>query len=365
MPDLSVKLFGHTLSNPIMPAAGPNCRDAAMLKRAAAGGAGALVMKTVSVNPAQVPFPNIIAAGRHSLLNAELWSEIPVERYLEHEYAAAKETGLMLIASLGYTATELAALGPRIEATGCVDALECSVHYLGQNLAPVVEAMSALRAVVSLPIMVKVSPAIADIAALVEALDEHVDGYAAINSLGPCLDFDPVTVHPKLGSEHGYGWLSGDAVLPLALRVVHQLALHTRKPILGVGGVSAGVDAVKMLMAGATAVQVCSAAIREGQGVYGRIAGEMDTWLADNSYAAVRDIIGLYARGNQPLTRELRRPELDRKLCSRCGICVKACIHNAVETDADNWPVHTTRCLGCGYCVSVCPKGALRQERCP
>ena len=359
MPNVSVELFGHTLANPVMPAAGPNCRDAAMLLRAAQGGAGALLMKTVSLKPAPVPYPNIAAFGAHSLLNAELWSEIPVEQYLEREYAAAKEAGLMQIASLGYTASELTNLGPRIQATGAVDALECSVHYLGRDLTPVVEAMRALKAVVSLPVILKVSPAIVDIAGLVQAVDGTVDGYAAINSFGPCLDFDPATLRAPLGSEHGYGWLSGQAILPLALRVVHQLAQHTRKPILGVGGVRTGVDAIKMLMAGATAVQVCTAAIREGQGVYGRIAREMDAWLGEHGYSAARDIIGLYGRKEHPVRKQLLRPILHKERCVRCGLCIKACIHGAVEADADKWPVHTERCLGCGYCATVCPKGAL------
>lgn len=359
MPDLSIELFGKTLLNPIMPAAGPNSRDAAMLQRAADGGAGGLLMKTVSVKPAPIPFPNIVAFRAHNLLNAELWSEIPVEQYLEHEYKAASRAGLPLYASLGYTAEELAALGPRIEATGVVDALECSVHYLGSDISPVIQAMKSLRAVVKLPIILKLSPAITDVEELVAAVDDIVDGYAAINSLGPCLDFDPVNIEPTLGAEGGYGWLSGEALLPLALRIIHQLAQCTRKPIIGVGGVRRGEDAVKMLMAGASAVQVCTAAIREGQKIYGRIAGEMDAWLERNGYLAARDIIGLYAQKHQPKRSELHRPKLDRALCARCGMCVKACLHHASHINADGLPVFGDKCLGCGYCASLCPRKAL------
>jgi len=359
MPDLSVSLFGHTLPNPVMPAAGPNCRDAAMLLRAAAGGAGALVMKTVSVHPAPVPYPNIAAVGRGSLLNAELWSEIPVEQYIENEYEEARAAGLMLIASLGYTADELAALGPRIAATGCVDALEFSVHYLGKDIAPVVAAAQALRAAVTLPIMAKLSPGFTDIPAVVRALEPHVDGFIAINSLGPCLDFDPATLRAPLGSEHGFGWLSGAAVLPLALRVVYEVATTTAKPVLGVGGIGSGEDAVKMMMAGATAVQVCTAAIRGGQSEYGRIAQEMDDWLAQHGYAAVQDIIGLYARQAHPVRRELRVPAVDDTRCVRCGVCIRGCLHRAIDAKPDGLPVHTDRCIGCGYCVSICPKKAL------
>ena len=84
MADLSVEVTGFTLRNPILTAAGPGARDGDTLRAAAKGGAGGLVAKTVSVSAAEVPTPNIVAVGkgragsRRGILNAELWSELPV-----------------------------------------------------------------------------------------------------------------------------------------------------------------------------------------------------------------------------------------------------------------------------------------------
>jgi dihydroorotate dehydrogenase (NAD+) catalytic subunit len=359
MADLSITLFGHTLPNPIMPAAGPNGRSGDDLLQAARGGAGALVMKTVSVLPAPVPYPNIASVGGHSMMNAELWSELPVEQYLDKEYRIAKNAGLMLIAGLGYSAEELANLGPRVEATGCVDAFEFSIHYLGSDIQPVIDSAKALKASVSKPIMAKISPNFPDIAGLVSALEPYVDGFIAVNSLGPALDFDPETRTPFLGSDHGYGWLSGRAIFPLALRIVHQLASCTTKPVLGVGGVSTGVDAIKMIMAGAHAVQVCSAAIEEGHGVYGRIASEMSRWLDAHGFASVEEIRGLYLHERFAKTEIPMIYSVDRPRCVRCGHCLRSCIHQAIVNDADRYPVHTEKCISCGFCATVCPVKAI------
>ena len=82
MADLRTTLLGLDLRNPIMPAAGPPGRDGAALLACAAGGAGALVAKTISTRAAQPPTPNM-AEIQHGMVNTELWSEMPPERWLE------------------------------------------------------------------------------------------------------------------------------------------------------------------------------------------------------------------------------------------------------------------------------------------
>ena len=79
MVSLAVEICGLKLRNPIMPAAGPTVRDGDALVAAAKGGAGALVAKTVSVSPAEVPRP-CMAKVKDGILNAELWSDLPLER---------------------------------------------------------------------------------------------------------------------------------------------------------------------------------------------------------------------------------------------------------------------------------------------
>jgi dihydroorotate dehydrogenase len=90
--------------------------------------------------------------------------------------------------------------------------------------------------------------------------------------------------------------MSGPPVLPLALSTVYRIAAVQPKPVIGVGGVSCGEDAIKFFMAGASLVQVCTAALRKGPGIYGKIAEEINSWLDLHGYSSLEDIRGLYRR---------------------------------------------------------------------
>lgn len=362
MANLQVEFAGMELLNPLMSAAGPNGRTGEQLLEVARGGAGGMVMKTISLEPAPVPYPNIFRMPGENLLNCELWSDLPYERYLEHEYPLARKAGIPLIAGLGYSGIELEKLGPLIEQTGCVDALEFSLHFLGRDLEAVTEAARALKNAVNLPILAKISPDFPDLQGLVRALEPFIDGFVAVNALGPGLDFDPETRKPYLGSENGLGWLSGKFLLPVTLRIVFELSQWTQRPIIAAGGVTTGLDAIKLMMAGASAVQVCSAAIIHGNAIYGRIARQMNQWLDDHGYTNVSQIIGLYAKDKHPLQVKPGKVVCNRAQCIRCHRCIHGCIHHAIQPDSQNFPVHTQRCISCGYCVSVCPSGALSIE---
>ncbi len=88
MANLSVEIAGIRFPNPIMPAAGPPVRDGRAILRCAAGGAGGLVSKTISTHAATPPIPNI-AEIPHGMVNTELWSELPPEQWIDHEYTVA------------------------------------------------------------------------------------------------------------------------------------------------------------------------------------------------------------------------------------------------------------------------------------
>jgi dihydroorotate dehydrogenase subfamily 1 len=293
--NLAVELLGLRFRNPIIPAAGPNVMDGEQLRLSAEGGAGGLLAKTVSVRAAEVPRPDMVRYGQTGMLNTELWTELTPEQWLEREYdiglAAARAHNIPFLASIGYTPDELRAIGPRVEAKG-VDAIEFSIHYL--DPARLVETARALRESVKCPIIAKLTPHKGDLGELAAMIEPYVDAFACINSYGPTLRIDVEQVQPTLGSQLGYGWLSGTPIRPLALRSVFEVARRVKKPVIGVGGIANPKDVIAFFMAGASLVQVCTVILLRGQGYYAKLAQGVDKWLDEHGYDDINQVKGLY-----------------------------------------------------------------------
>ncbi|MFX0113676.1 MAG: 4Fe-4S dicluster domain-containing protein [Candidatus Hodarchaeota archaeon] len=356
--DLTVDFSGLEFRNPILTAAGPQSRDGNTLIAAANGGAGALVAKTISIEPAIVAKPNmaVVDRTRKSLVNVELWSELTPEQWLSTEYQLAKSPGLPLIGSVGYTAEEVAKLAPQMVEAGC-DAIEFSLHYV----EAAEEIPKALKEVVEVPIIAKLSPHRSpEIEELINRMDPYVDGYTAINSFGPVLHIDIETAQPVLGGPNGHGWISGWALRPLAVRCVADIARATKKPIIGIGGVFSGKDALEHIMCGATAVGVCSAAILLGQTIYGKIASEISTWLKSRGYDTIEDIRGK-ALSNLPAKSRRTHiiPPTVTENCNLCKLCIKSCAFGALSIKENELIVDEIKCAGCGLCTTVCPREGI------
>ena len=370
MANLETRFLNQVFRNPVIPAAGPNVGSGDLLRKAAERGAGGLLCKTISVEAAKVPHPNMTRYGKDSLLNAELWSELSPEDWLTREYelalSSARKHGIPVIASIGYTGEELASLGPKLEAKG-IDLIEFSIHYL--DVQKIVETVQALREAVKIPIIAKLSPNSGDLGELAQLIDPYVDGFSCINSVGPALSIDIEKAASPLGSKFGYGWISGAAIKPLAIRSVFEVARVTAKPVIGVGGVSRGEDVIEFLMAGASLVGVCTAALLNGPAIYGKIAAETDRWLEQHGYQDVSDVQGLflekYRRGQRVETDVKQMAVVDVNRCKACGICGKVCQYDALHSPLKEIAsVEAEKCAACGLCVTVCPFGALSlQER--
>lgn len=361
MVSLSTEIAGIKLRNPIMPAPGPTVRNGDALVEVANSGAGGLVAETVSLEPAKVPRPNLAKIG-DSLINAEMWSEIPVEQWIKEEYPMAKETGLPLIASIGYTPEEVGELASRVVEAG-VDALEISTDRLNHDLSLLAEVVESAKSEVDVPVFVKLSPKRGDIADYAEvAEDAGADGIVAINAIGPSLTIEINTERPIMGSKRGYGWLSGPAIKPIAVRCVADIARAVDIPIIGVGGIKDEQDVAEFLMAGASAVQICTAAIIRGNKIFGLIADNLGKFMNARGYDSIDDIRGVALKN---LPEEQRRtsakqPEILTSECTGCGLCMKHCPPDAITIIGGKARIESIGCTGCGLCVSVCPVGALR-----
>jgi len=257
---------------------------------------------------------------------------------------------------LGYTAAQIRELAPLVRPFA--DALELSTHYVGNDIAPIIDALSAAKEAVDVPVFMKLSPHqnIQEIALALEGAG--ADALVMINSFGPCLGIDLETGLPLMGSKEGFGWLSGAAIKPLALRCVYDAARAVRIPVIGVGGISNGRDAAEMLMAGASAVQVCTEAILRGPAVYGKIAAELNNFLDEHDYASVDEIRGLTVRLMRQCgaPRSIGPPVVDKKRCTLCGVCEKSCPYGAIHIDKEDRIVEIDeeKCFQCGLCVTRC-----------
>jgi dihydroorotate dehydrogenase (NAD+) catalytic subunit len=140
------------------------------------------------------------------------------------------------------------------------------------------------------PRWAKLSPNVTDLASIAGAAREGgAEAVTLVNTvMGMVIDLD--TRRPLLGG--GGGGLSGPAIRPIAVRAVYDVhAAHPDLPIVGVGGVASGVDAIELLLAGASAIEVGTATFADPRTV-AHVRDGMEEWCARNRVNAVRELIG-------------------------------------------------------------------------
>jgi dihydroorotate dehydrogenase (NAD+) catalytic subunit len=155
------------------------------------------------------------------------------------------------------------------------------------------QAVRAVKRVATVPVFAKVSPNVTDVVAIAVAAEQGgADGITAINTLiGMAIDWRARA--PVLG--RGIGGLSGPAIKPVALRMVHDVARAVRVPVLGVGGVRCADDVLEFVCAGAAAVQIGTAAFTD-PALMVRIVDELRTKLAA-ARTTIRELCGAVHRG--------------------------------------------------------------------
>jgi len=231
-----------------------------------------------------------------------------VEHWVAHELPALRSYGARVIASLwGRTVDDFARAAQQlVPALGELVAVELNIscpnledrarmfaHSADATHAAVhaaVDALNAVEAVDGVPVFAKLSPNTWEIVDIADAaLDAGATGLTLVNTVFG-LGIDAETRRPTLGA--GGGGLSGPAIKPVALRAVHEV--HRARPdvpIIGTGGVAHGVDAIEMLLAGASAVGVGTVTFREPRAP-ARIAAEVVAWCRAHGVTRVAELTG-------------------------------------------------------------------------
>jgi dihydroorotate dehydrogenase (NAD+) catalytic subunit len=264
---LETKIGSLSLKNPVLSASGTfgsgwEARTFSDLSRV-----GGLVSKTVTLRPRPGNPPPRIAETPAGMLNSIGLENKGVERFLADTLPKMKTLGPRVVVNIGgETIDEFVQLAERFCRAG-VDALEVNLScpnvqegrlYFSTEPRLTERAVSAVKQVADVPVFAKLSPNVTDIAVIARAAEQGgADGITAINTLiGMAVDWRQR--RPVLG--RGIGGLSGPAIKPVALRMVHEVAKTVRVPVIGVGGVRTAEDVLEFLCAGASAVQIGTAA---------------------------------------------------------------------------------------------------------
>lgn len=261
-------LCGHKIDNPIIPASGTFGFGQEYREMYDLNILGAISIKgTTREARFGNPTPRI-AECKAGMLNAVGLQNPGVEAVVGHELPElAKIYRKPIIANVcGFSLEEYVEVARRMCEADNVGWIELNVSCpnvkhggmsFGTDAGCAAEVTSAVKAVCSKPVIVKLSPNVTDIVDIAQACQEAgADGLCLINTLlGMRLDLQKR--RPILANITG--GFSGDAVFPVALRMVYQVAKVCRIPIVGCGGISTARDVVEMMMAGASAVEVGTA----------------------------------------------------------------------------------------------------------
>lgn len=302
MANLEVDFCGVKFKNPTVLASGILGVTGAGLKRVAEdGGAGGVTSKSVWLE-GHTGHPNpVVICTEHWMLNAVGLPDAGMEKAREELGWYKKNCQTPLIANIvaykmsdfELLAEEIAKLNPDIIEVNisCPNVDDEFGVPFACSTASAAQVTAAVRKRTKLPIVIKLSPNVANIGQIAKAVvDAGADGICAINTVGPGMALDLDTAQPILHNK--VGGLSGYAIKPIAVRCVYDIRKAVNVPIIGTGGVFSGEDALELMMAGATLVGIGTAAYTFGHQVFGKVRNEMKDWLDARKISSVNEIIG-------------------------------------------------------------------------
>jgi dihydroorotate dehydrogenase (NAD+) catalytic subunit len=267
----------------------------------------AFVTKTVTPLPREGNAPVRIAETEAGMLNSIGLANPGIETFLGETLSRLAELAVPIWVSVGgFSAADYAAVCERFEERSEVETLELNLSCPNVDEAPesAAEIVAAARAVTSKPLYAKLSAAVPDVTALAHAVEAAgADGLSLINTVRG-LALDERTLAPILGTVTG-GY-SGPALKPIALAAIFACRGATALPIVGMGGVWSGRDALELIAAGASGVALGTVLFSDPQAPR-RIRAELDAELAAQGLASVADACGLAHR-----TPDDSRQKLDR-----------------------------------------------------
>ena len=306
MADLRVDLGRIQLKNPVMTASGTFGYGAEYEEFFPVSELGAVVVKGVA--PWQShgnPTPRV-AEVTSGMLNAIGLQGPGIDRFLhdEHYMPFLRKSGATTIVNIwGKKIEDYCEVARRLdEDSEGIAALEINVSCpnvkeggiaFGTDTEMMGKVVSAVRKATGLPLITKLSPNVTKIADFAKAAeDAGSDMISLINTI-PAMAIDIETFRPKIANVTG--GFSGPAIKPIAVRMVYEAAHAVRIPVIGMGGITTGEDAVEFFLAGAKAVAVGTAIFADPMAP-GKVIKGINDYLDRKGFKSVNDIIGLFGR---------------------------------------------------------------------
>ncbi|MBA7565893.1 NAD-dependent dihydropyrimidine dehydrogenase subunit PreA [subsurface metagenome] len=390
MADLRVNFLGVEFKNPVLASSGEPTLSLSNMQRVIENRAGGLVVKTLTDSESmrrltaqtrwrfldekhqvcQGTIPRLFTLyGRVGLQDEEtdVWL-----KEIEQVREMGDKEGCVVIGSIASTEVPgWVKLAKMTEQTG-VRMMELNFGcphpsqmeetktgmLVGQDKELAAEIVKAVSKSVSIPIIVKLTPQVADVAEIAEAVKEA--GASAVTVMNRFVGFgvDVERAEPLIYGSAGVG---GPWVKPLTLRWVYQVYKDLGIPISGSNGVYDAQDVAEFMMAGATVVEMCSVIMAEGYGWLAKTIKELNDFLDRKGYKTVEEIVGIAAKkalsyaAMEEFGKE--KAEVDEDLCTLCERCIETCFYNALKVEDGRLVVDG--CRGCGICTCICPEGAI------
>lgn len=298
--DLSMTVCGVSFATPVLSASGTygyGLETAPLVDPAALGG---VVTKGISPTPRKGNPPPRICETAAGMLNSIGLENVGVERFATEKVPPLVAAGATIVANFfGDDEDEYVACAAALDKIEGVSTLELNISCpnvahggmrYGTDPALAGKLVGLCRAATSKPLWAKLTPNVTDVVAVARAcVEAGADGLSLINTLSG-IGIDVRTRRPRLGNV--FGGLSGPAIKPVALRMVHQVhAANLGVPLVGIGGITTGEDALEFILAGASLVQVGTASFSEPTAML-RITAELEQWCTELGATRLADLVG-------------------------------------------------------------------------
>lgn len=296
---LQLQLCGIPLRNPIIAASGTFAYGVELAPIIDLNQLGAIVVKGLSREPMQGnPAPRLWET-ESGMINSVGLQNIGVRAFVAQKLPTLRQYHTPIFANVfGYALEDYEEVVRILEDAEGLAGYELNVScpntkhggvFFSNDPALLAEVVSRVRRVSKRPILVKLSPNVAQIAPLaVIAQDNGADAISLVNTF-ISLAIDARTRRPRIGNN--FGGLSGPAIKPIALRMVYEVYRAVKIPVVGLGGIATGVDAAEFMIAGATAVEVGTSSFWDPTSPL-RIAQELEQFLLEEKVNRVTDLTG-------------------------------------------------------------------------